>query len=311
MINKPVEIIQRAAEKAAGRSLMRIGALEAGGTKMVCAVGNENGEILKREVFPTTTPEETMPQMISFFQREEVEALGIGCFGPIDPKKGSKTYGYITSTPKLAWQNYDIVGEFEKALHCPVGFDTDVNAAALGEAFYGITKGLQNSIYITVGTGIGVGVYSEGRLLHGMMHPEAGHILMRRHPDDTYEGWCPFHKDCLEGLAAGPALEKRWGSKGDTLTDREEVWEIESYYIAQACVNYCMILSPERIVLGGGVLKQPSLIPLIRKKFTELLADYIRTEEVRDVEHYIVPASLNDNQGVMGCIRLALLAVEE
>lgn len=291
--------------------LMKIGALEAGGTKMVCAIGNENGEIVKREVFPTTTPEETMPQMIAFFQGEEVEALGIGCFGPIDPRKGSKTYGYITSTPKLAWQNYNIVGEFEKALHCPVGFDTDVNAAALGEAFYGITKGLQNSIYITVGTGIGVGVYSEGRLLHGMMHPEAGHILMKRHPSDTYEGWCPFHKDCLEGLAAGPALEKRWGSKGDTLTDREEVWELESYYIAQACVNYCMILSPERIVLGGGVLKQPSLIPLIRKKFTELLADYIRTEEVHDVEHYIVPASLNDNQGVMGCIRLALLAVEE
>ncbi len=290
---------------------MRIGALEAGGTKMVCAIGNENGEILKREVFPTTTPEETMPKMIAFFKAEEIEALGIGCFGPISPARDSADYGYITSTPKLAWQNYNIVGEFEKALQCPVGFDTDVNAAALGEAAYGITKGLKNSIYITIGTGIGVGVLAEGKLLHGMMHPEAGHILLHRHPADTYEGWCPFHKDCLEGLAAGPALEKRWGAKGDTLTDRAEVWEMESYYIAQACVNYCMILSPERIVLGGGVMKQPALLPLVREKFTELLAGYIRTKEVADVEHYIVGASLNDNQGVMGCIGLALQAMNE
>ncbi|MBQ7781133.1 MAG: ROK family protein [Lachnospiraceae bacterium] len=290
---------------------MRIGALEAGGTKMVCAIGNENGEIVKREVFPTTTPEETMPKMIAFFKDEEIEALGIGCFGPISPARDSADYGYITSTPKLAWQNYNIVGEFEKALQCPVGFDTDVNAAALGEATYGITKGLKNSIYITIGTGIGVGVLAEGKLLHGMMHPEAGHILLHRHPADTYEGWCPFHKDCLEGLAAGPALEKRWGAKGDTLTDRAEVWEMESYYIAQACVNYCMILSPERIVLGGGVMKQQALLPLVREKFTELLAGYIRTKEVTDVENYIVGASLNDNQGVMGCIGLALQAMRE
>ena len=290
---------------------MRIGALEAGGTKMVCAIGNENGEILKREVFPTTTPQETMPKMIAFFKAEEIEALGIGCFGPISPDRESDDYGYITSTPKLAWQNYNIVGEFEKALQCPVGFDTDVNAAALGEAAYGITKGLKNSIYITIGTGIGVGVLAEGKLLHGMMHPEAGHILLHRHPEDTYEGWCPFHKDCLEGLAAGPALEKRWGAKGDMLTGRAEVWEMESYYIAQACVNYCMTLSPERIVLGGGVMKQPVLLPLVRQKFKELLAGYIRTGEVEDVENYIVAASLNDNQGVMGCIGLALQAMKE
>lgn len=290
---------------------MILGALEAGGTKMVCAIGNEKGDILKREVFPTTTPWETMPPMIAFFKKEGIEALGIGCFGPINPGKGTPKYGFITSTPKLAWQDFDIVGEFERALHCPVGFDTDVNAAALGEAYYGITKGLQNSIYMTIGTGIGVGVYAEGRLMHGMMHPEAGHILIHRHPADTYEGCCPFHKDCLEGLAAGPALEKRWGSKGATLTDKSEVWEMESYYIAQACVNYAMILSPERIVLGGGVMKQPALLPLIREKFTELLAGYIRTDEIADAEHYIVAASLEDNQGVMGCLSLALLALEE
>lgn len=288
---------------------MRIGALEAGGTKMVCAVGNERGEILKKEVFPTRTPEDTMPRMLAFFEQEKVEALGIGCFGPIDPDKESKTYGYITSTPKLAWQNYNIVDAFAGRLHCPIGFDTDVNAAALGEAAFGITKGLKNSIYMTIGTGIGVGVYSEGRLLHGMMHPEAGHILIKRHPEDTFSGGCPFHGDCLEGLAGGPSLEKRWGRAGALLTEESGVWEMEAYYIAQACVNYSMILSPQRIVLGGGVMKQPALLPLIREKFKELMAGYVRTQELADIESYIVGASLNDNQGVMGCIRLALEAL--
>lgn len=285
---------------------MRIGALEAGGTKMVCATGLESGEILKREVFPTGTPEETMPQMLAFFEREKVEALGIGCFGPIDPDRESPTYGYITSTPKLAWQNYNIVGAFEERLHCPVGFDTDVNAAALGEASFGAARGLKNSIYMTVGTGIGVGVYSEGRLLHGMMHPEAGHILIKRHPEDPYEGCCPFHKDCLEGLAAGPSIEKRWGRPGALLAGEKKVWEIEAFYIAQACVNYAMILSPERIVLGGGVMKQPVLLPLIREKFTELMAGYLKTPRLADMEHYIVGAALHDDQAVMGCVQLAL-----
>lgn len=290
---------------------MRLGALEAGGTKMVCAIGNENGEIFKREVFLTTTPEETMPKMIAFFKDEQIEALGVGSFGPINPNRDRPQYGYITSTPKLSWQNYDIVGNFEKALQCPIGFDTDVNAAALGEAIYGITKGLKNSIYITVGTGIGVGIYADGKILHGMMHAEAGHILLHRHPGDTYEGNCPFHKDCLEGLAAGPALFKRWGSKAEALGSREEVWELESYYMAQACVNYCMILSPERIVLGGGVMKQPTLLPLIREKFTALMAGYISIKEVMDTKNYIVSASLNDNQGILGCIHLAYLALED
>lgn len=287
---------------------MRIGALEAGGTKMVCAIGNENGEIFKREVFPTLTPQETMPEMIAFFKAEGIEALGIGCFGPINPKKGTKSYGYITSTPKLSWQNYNIVGAFQDALQCPVGFDTDVNAAALGEAVYGITKGLDTSIYITIGTGIGVGVYLDGKLLHGMAHPEAGHILVKRHPNDTFAGGCPFHGDCLEGLASGPAIEKRWGKKGSLLTENKAVWELEAWYIAQACANYCMLYSPERIVLGGGVMKQPSLIPLVRDEFGRLLAGYIRTEQVEDVDSYIVPASLGDNQAVLGCFRLALLA---
>lgn len=288
------------------RKVMRLGALEAGGTKMVCAVGDEKGTILERESFPTVTPQETMPALIDYFKTRNIEGLGIGCFGPIDPDKNSATYGYITSTPKLAWQNYDIVGAFKEALGCPVGFDTDVNASALGEATYGITRGLDSSIYVTIGTGVGVGVYMDGRLVHGMMHPEAGHMLLAKHPEDTYEGKCPFHHTCLEGLAAGPAIEERWGDKAFHLTDNTKVWEMEAFYIAQALVNYTLTLSPRRIVLGGGVMHQTQLLPLIRDKYAGLMAGYVVTKELQDLESYIVPYSLNDNQGIMGCLQLAL-----
>ena len=183
---------------------MRIGALEAGGTKMVCAIGNEKGEIFEKISIPTKTPETTMPEMIQWFKAKKIEALGIGCFGPIDPDKDSPTYGYITSTPKLAWKDYNIVGAFEECLCCPVGFDTDVNGSALGEVTFGQAKGKKNIVYLTVGTGIGAGVYAEGKLLHGMLHPEAGHILMRRREDDHYEGKCPYHKTCLLYTSPSP-----------------------------------------------------------------------------------------------------------
>lgn len=284
---------------------MILGALEAGGTKMVCAIGDETGKIIDRCTFPTETPEITMPQMISWFKDYNIEALGIGTFGPADLNPASKTYGHITTTPKLAWANYNIRGAFAKALHIPVGFDTDVNAAALGEASFGCLQDVTNGIYITIGTGIGVGILAEGRLLHGMLHPEGGHILLERHPDDCFEGCCPYHKNCFEGLAAGPALEKRYGKKGIELQDIPEVWELEADYIAKALVNYILILSPERIVLGGGVMHQEQLFPLIRKKTAEYLNGYIRTKEIENLDTYIVPPSLNDNQGVLGCLKLA------
>lgn len=285
---------------------MKLGALEAGGTKMVCAVGNENGEIFERISIPTETPDITMPKIIDYFKDKEIEALGVGCFGPIDLNRSSETYGYITTTPKLAWANYNIVGVLKDALHIPVGFDTDVNGSALGEATWGITKGLENSMYITIGTGIGAGVISNGKLLHGMLHPEAGHVLLRKHPDDTYEGKCPYHKTCLEGLAAGPAIEARWGKKGVELADKKEVWEMEAYYIAQALVDYIVILSPQRIVLGGGVMHQEQMMPLVRQQVKEQLNAYIRTKELEDLESYIVLPSLDDNQGIMGALKLAL-----
>ena len=288
------------------------GALEAGGTKMVCAIGDENGNILERISIPTRTPAETMGPMIDFFRGKGIRALGIGCFGPVDLKKGSRTYGFITSTPKLAWQNYPIVAEFEKALGVPVGFDTDVNAAALGEATWGCTRDVENSIYITVGTGVGVGVIIGGKPYHGMLHPEGGHILLARHPDDPMVGsGCPFHENCLEGLAAGPSLEKRWGIKGAELTGRKEVWQLEAYYIGQALADYILILSPERIVLGGGVTHQEGLLALIRQETAKQLAGYIRTAAIDHLDSYIVGVSLNDNQGVMGAVKLAMDAEKE
>ena len=290
---------------------MRLGALEAGGTKMVCAIGNENGEIFERISIPTETPEITLPKLIEYFKDKEIEALGIGCFGPIDVNRNSETYGYITTTPKLAWANCDIVGAFKKALNIPVGFDTDVNGSALGEATWGITKGLENSVYITIGTGVGMGIMSNGKLLHGMLHPEAGHILMRRREDDHYEGKCPYHKTCLEGLAAGPAIEERWGKKGIELQDRDEVWDLEAYYLAQALTDYILILAPQLIILGGGVMHQEQLFTRIRSYVKEMLNGYIKTKELEDIDHYIVPASLHDDQGIMGALELGRRAFEE
>lgn len=290
---------------------MRLGALEAGGTKMVCAIGDETGKIFEQISLPTKTPGETIPAMIDYFQKAQVEALGIGCFGPIDPDKKSSTYGYITSTPKLAWANYDIVGAFEKALGCPVGFDTDVNGSVLGEATFGQAKGKSSVVYVTIGTGVGAGIYIEGKLLHGMLHPEAGHVMIRRREGDDYQGKCPYHKTCLEGMAAGPAVEERWGRKAIELKDREEVWDLEAYYIAQALYGYILTLSPEMIILGGGIMHQQQLFPMIRSYVKEMLNGYLKTEELEDMERYIVPASLNDDQGIMGALELGRRAFEE
>lgn len=283
---------------------MILGALEAGGTKMVCAIGNEQGEILEQVSVPTETPEITVPQMISYFQDRQIEALGIGCFGPIDLNRKSGTYGCITSTPKLAWAGYDMAGAFGRALLVPVGFDTDVNGSVLGEVTFGQGQGKNCVIYATIGTGVGVGICIDGKLLHGMLHPEAGHVLIHKRSDDSYRGKCPYHRTCLEGLAAGPAIEERWGVPARMLKDRPEVWDLEAYYLAQALANYILTLSPELIILGGGVMHQEQLFPQIRNYVKEMLNGYIRTEELEDLEHYIVPASLNDNQGIMGCLEL-------
>ncbi len=288
---------------------MRLGALEAGGTKMVLAVGNEMGEIFERKVIPTDTPEKTMPELINYFKDKNIEALGIGAFGPVDVREGSGTYGRILDTPKLAWKQYDLGKNLQEQLKVPVKVDTDVNAACLGEMTFGQAKGISNVIYITIGTGIGVGVAVEGRLLHGMLHPEGGHILIQKAQRDSYEGKCPYHKSCFEGLAAGPALEERYGKKAWELAENEEVWELEADYIAQALVNYILILSPERIILGGGVMHQMQLFPLIRQKTLEYLANYLHTPQLESMDTYISMPSLGDNQGILGALQLAVMAV--
>lgn len=284
---------------------MRLGALEAGGTKMVCAVGNEQGEIWEQTVIPTETPEKTIPEIIRFFAGKSLDALGVGCFGPIELDRSNKKYGYITSTPKAAWRDYPMVHTLMKELHCPVGFDTDVNSSVLGESVYGQAKGKKNVVYLTIGTGIGAGILVEGQLLHGMLHPEAGHILVRVHEKDHFAGICSYHGACFEGMASGPAIEARWGRKAAELKDRREVWELEAYYIAQALCSYILTLSPEMIILGGGVMHQEQLFPFIHQQVLSMLNGYLRTEELERIADYIVPASLADKQGILGCFELA------
>lgn len=285
---------------------MILGALEAGGTKMVLAVGDERGKIFEQISIPTTTPQETIPKIIEYFKTKNIEALGIGSFGPIDLDKKSSTYGYITNTPKLAWRNFDIVGSIKKELSIPIGFDTDVNASLLGEYTFGIAKNKENAIYITIGTGIGMGILSNSKLVHGMLHPEAGHMILKKHIKDFYEGKCPSHLSCFEGLASGPAIEERYGKKGAELSDDIEVWDLEAYYIAQAIYNLILSLSPQIIILGGGVMHQKSLYPLILKYVQEFNNGYLSTKEFESLDSYIVKASLDDNQGIMGCLILAL-----
>jgi fructokinase len=279
-----------------------LGAIEAGGTKFVCAVGNDRGQIIERIQIPTTIPAETMPQVIEFFKKYPITSIGVGSFGPIDVIKESPTYGYITSTPKPGWNHYPLVQVLKEAFSVPVGFNTDVNAAALGEATFGAAKGLDSCLYITVGTGIGAGAIVQGELLQGLSHPEMGHILVRRHPDDPYKGKCPYHHDCLEGLAAGPAIENRWGAKGNQLVDQVEVWELEGYYLAQALMQYILILSPKKIILGGGVMKQKQVFTFINRYLEEFINGYAALPELTD---YIVSPGLGDNAGITGALMLA------
>lgn len=279
-----------------------LGAIEAGGTKFICAVSDRTLNIKERISIPTTTPEETLKAVFEFFDPFNLDAIGIGSFGPIDVNHASDTYGYITTTPKTAWQHVDFVGQMNERYHVPIGWTTDVNAAALGELEEGAAKGMSSCLYLTVGTGIGGGAVVDGKPLEGFGHPEMGHLLVRVHEDDTYEGHCPYHKNCLEGLASGPAIEERYGKKGHELADDKKVWEIEAYYLAQALVNYTLILSPERIILGGGVMKQKQLFPLIRKKFAELMNGYVATP---DLEKYIISPGLVDDAGITGSLILA------
>ncbi|MBQ8092023.1 MAG: ROK family protein [Clostridia bacterium] len=292
---------------------MYFGALEAGGTKMVLAIMDENGNETERESIPTRTPDETMPEMIRFFSEVPIAALGIGGFGPLNLDKKSAAYGSIMETPKLAWRHYPLMKTFEDALHVPVGIDTDVNAAALAEARLGAARGLESCLYVTVGTGIGGGVIANGRPVHGMMHPEIGHIMVTPDPADPMpNGVCPYHPHCLEGLAAGPSMEKRWGISAKELPHDHKAWDIESTYLAQLCAYAILALSPEKIILGGGVMQQKFLLPLIRQKTVKLLNGYIAHPNFEDgLETYIVEPGLGTRSGITGAYLLAREAYTE
>lgn len=281
------------------------GALEAGGTKMVCAIIDENGKILQEETIPTTTPKETSKKMLKFFQRYKICVLGIGTFGPVDLNPKSPTYACILNTPKPGWKNYSFLDAF-KPLNVPIAIETDVNASCIGETTYGKSRGLKNVIYITIGTGIGAGIYVEGNLLHGMLHPEGGHVILTKLSNDKGECICPYHKSCFEGLVSGPSIEKRFGKPGKELKDDKEALELISEYISQALVDYIMLLVPERIILGGGVMHMEKLFPLIRKNVLEKINNYLETKQLKNIDEYIVPASLNDKQGILGCCKIAI-----
>ena len=288
------------------------GGIEGGGTKFVCAVGTGPDDIRAETRFPTTTPEETMARAVDFFKQQEADfgrlsAIGFACFGPLDPNPDSPTFGHILPTPKPGWTKADVVGPLRSALGIPVAFDTDVNGAALGEGRWGAGQGLQNFIYLTVGTGIGGGAYVEGKLLHGLIHPEMGHIPLRHDKaKDPYEGNCPFHGDCFEGLASGVAVEKRWKVRGNELPEDHPAWDLEAEYIAQALASYSFTLSPQRIIIGGGVGSLEHLLPKIQQKTKEYINSYIQSYIILEhIETYIVNPGLGNRSGMLGAIALA------
>jgi fructokinase len=286
------------------------GGIEAGGTKFVCAVATGPDDIRAETRFSTTTPEETIERAKAFFEEGAREgplaAIGIASFGPVDPNPDSPTFGYITTTPKEGWANIEFASRISRALGIPVGFDTDVNGAALGEHHWGAAQGLDTFIYLTVGTGIGGGGLVNGRPMHGLIHPEMGHVRLPRHAHDFFPGVCPYHGDCLEGMATGPALEARWGQRPETLPADHPAWEMEAHYLAYGLVNFICTLSPQRIVMGGGVMEQSHLFPLIRQKVQSLLNGYVQSPAILDqIDGYIVPPALGKRAGVLGAIALA------
>lgn len=293
-----------------------LGGVEAGGTKFNCIIGTGPDDIRTRAHFQTTTPEETLGKVKQFFadgirKFGPLDALGVATFGPADLNKKSATYGYITSTPKQGWSNTDMVGFFKGSLGVPVGFETDVNGAALGEGLYGAAQGLDNFVYVTIGTGIGAGVVINGSLLNGVMHPEVGHMLIPQEPGiNGFDGNCPFHKGCLEGLASGPAIEKRWGVTGDRLPDPHPAWDLQAHYLAVMCINLTLCYSPERIILGGGVMKQKQLFAKIRDRFAALMNDYLSMPHLKQLDTYIVPPALIGMSGELGALSLARSALE-
>lgn len=288
------------------------GGIEAGGTKFVCVIGSGPGHIVDEIRYATTTPKETLSRAIRFFQSfvasGQINAIGVGAFGPLDLNLESPSYGFITATPKPGWSNTNVLGTLKRALQIKIAFDTDVNVAALGEYQWGASKGCDPSLYLTIGTGIGGGYLKDGRSLIGMVHPEMGHLRIPHSRElDPFPGSCPFHEDCFEGLASGPAIEKRLGRPGAMVPETDPFWNIEADYIASALVNCILTLSPKKIVLGGGVMQRGFLFPKVRWRVRELLNGYVSSKSLlEDIDDYILPPGLGNQSGSLGAIALAM-----
>jgi len=293
------------------------GGIEAGGTKFVCMVGSGPNDICAQMRFPTTSPAETIGRAIAFFKQQAQEltlfAIGVASFGPVNLDLTSPTFGYITTTPKPGWANTDMVSRLKAELNIPVIFDTDVNAAAFGEFRWGAGQGLDPIIYLTIGTGIGGGVICNGKPLHGLVHPEMGHILIPHDRQlDPFPGVCPFHGDCLEGLACGPALRQRWGQPAEALPDDHPAWNIEAQHIALALANLVLSYSPRRVILGGGVMQRQVLFPLVRRRVQRFLNGYVHSPQIiENIDQYIVSPALGNQSGVLGAIALAIDSIEK
>jgi fructokinase len=292
------------------------GAVEAGGTKFVVAIGDSSGKILAQERFPTADPTSTLATTITFLRQHggdlgPLAAIGIACFGPVELHKSSARYGFIGQTPKAGWSGTDVAGTLAREFLCPIGFDTDCNAAGLAEHRWGAAQDVEDLVYVTVGTGIGGGVLVGGKPIHGLMHPETGHIYPRRHPLDAgFDGVCPFHRDCLEGVASGPAILARTGASLQQLDATHPQWEIEADYLGQLCAQLVVTVSPQRIIMGGGVMSQARLLPLVRQRTQHWLGGYIdRSEILTGLDRYVVAPSLGDQSGVLGALVLAMDAI--
>ncbi len=288
-----------------------VGGIEAGGTKFVCAVGSSPDDIREEIRYPTSTPQENIRRAIDFFAEHHrstpLAAIGIASFGPVDPDPSSPTFGYVTTTPKPHWAHTDFAGPIREAFGLPVGFDSDVNGAALGEQRWGAAQGLDTFVYLTIGTGLGGGGMVNGKLIHGLMHPEMGHITIPHDREkDPYPGWCTYHGDCWEGLACGPAIEDRWKARAETLAPDHPAWDLEAHYLALGLRTLICVVSPQRIIMGGGVMQQMHLFPKVRAEVQRLLNGYIQKPQIlEEIDEYIVPPALGNRAGVAGALALA------
>ncbi|WP_342513074.1 ROK family protein [Sporosarcina sp. FSL K6-1522] len=282
-----------------------LGSIEAGGTKINCAVGHQDGTIVKQIQIATTTPDENVAQIVAFFQEHPVEAIGIGCFGPVNVDKESADYGSLLDTPKQQWRFYPFLATLKQQLAIPIELHSDVTVSGLGEVHLGGGKGDNFVLYVTIGTGIGGGVILNDQLLRSPRHPEMGHVTMQRVEGDQLVSVCPFHDNCFEGLASGPAIEKRWGKKGSELPPDHPAWEMEADYIAQGLLQMIVVLAPDRVIIGGGVMKQQQLLSRIREKVQEKLNGYTYYDRLENMEQLIITPVLGDDAGLIGGLLLA------